>query len=1129
MALSGCEMQSGSGQRVFSAAIGLLMLASVAAAQSSLEPIPLAPGESYSHEHGVGEPVLYSLSAESGEIYLLSVLQEGLDFIVFVRHPDGSKESFNTPLRRDGYEYVIIDTQVSGDYVVTIDSKDPTYARGEHTLTINSLATTGDAQQPPIEGYRQLAHGAAAYDADNRDAQLEALDFYRSASARLRQADDASALAQSLYSEAMLEYWAAYDWARSSELAEQAAIKYENLGRPRLAANARMLAGAAMIESANEMEQSKAMPAFERALGALQTVAEFHRANGHYFDHALTTNNIGLTYFYIGNWDSARATWEETAAQFHRLGEWREEFISLQNVAVVDGSRGYNARAIESLQYIADELPTDADPQFRVEVLDNLAANLQRYGKFERALSIYTEARQLHAQIGDGIGEAYSLSGIGTVYFNIGELDLAERYLQLALPLARDANDGRSEEAILATLGDIKYKQSSFGEALALHESAAELATGDAQRAKRLLLVARDQSALSRYGEARKLASEASLLADRAKSPATVADAEIQIGRAALLAGETGDASKHFREALGNYTTLGLKAGQAAALDGLASAARAEGRLEDAISNAQQSVTLNESVRAQVASPELRAHYSAASRRYFQNLIDLQMSGVSTASNVRVLHFQKALTTSENARSRLTIDLLNSASVNLRSNADSSLLAKERELLDELAAKSQQRDRLLRRPVDAPDTEQALAELDTSMTDIENQLHVLDSAIHKSDPAYASLSRLSTLTGAEIQNSLDEETVLLQFALGENGGFVWAVSRQSIESAEIGSEAEIESLALQMIQGLRSPTADAESTAQLHLATRELAKRVLDPFSEILSGKQRILVAPDGPLEYIPFAMLPHPSDVGAAPLLERFEVVTVPSMTVVTALRTRGTGSSAQNIAIFADPVIDESDPRLSADLSLASADTRPNDSITRSSRELRRLPATGVEAREIAALLPENKVHVAVGFEASRPALLEMDLTGFRFLHFAMHGIVDSQHPNLSSLAMSGFTPSGERQEGMLRLYEIFDLDLNAQLVVLSACDTALGQQIRGEGLVGLAQGFMYAGARSIVASLWQVSDRATAEMMTRFYGYLLDEENPLQPAAALRSAQMDLAGSGRWSHPYFWSAFVLLGDWQ
>jgi CHAT domain-containing protein len=253
--------------------------------------------------------------------------------------------------------------------------------------------------------------------------------------------------------------------------------------------------------------------------------------------------------------------------------------------------------------------------------------------------------------------------------------------------------------------------------------------------------------------------------------------------------------------------------------------------------------------------------------------------------------------------------------------------------------------------------------------------------------------------------------------------------------------------------------------------------------------------------------------------------------MSVLAALRDRETAARPRrSIAIFADPVFDRTDARLRAATAdavtvpaIAGPAPPPGPSLTGS---LPRLPGTRAEARSVAALVADEEPLVALGFEASRGRVMGRDLGDYRILHFATHGKVDRKSPALSALVLSRFDPEGRPLDGYLRLHDIYRLNINADLVVLSACETGLGTDINGEGLVGLAQGFLYAGARSLLISLWSVPDRATYQLMTRFYGHLI--EDGLRPAAALRRAQLSMASERRWRDPYFWGAFILLGDW-
>jgi CHAT domain-containing protein len=350
---------------------------------------------------------------------------------------------------------------------------------------------------------------------------------------------------------------------------------------------------------------------------------------------------------------------------------------------------------------------------------------------------------------------------------------------------------------------------------------------------------------------------------------------------------------------------------------------------------------------------------------------------------------------------------------------------------------------------------------------------------------------------------------------------------------ELARRAEIEGVARTVFERLRRPAADAEDRRQRSTDLQQLADLIITPLAGQLQA-ERIIVAADGVLQYIPFAILPvGRNDADRIPLVQDHEIVAVPSLSAISVHRAdAGSHRPTKTIAVIADPVFEINDARflrtgLSTDNPELEVDREITRRLLRAGDALQRLSFTGAEADAIAELVPEDQRFIARGFAANRRSLLDVDLRNYRVVHFATHGLIDSRYPALSALALSMFDSDGNPQDGLLRLHDIYNMPLAAELVVLSACDTALGRAIRGEGLIGLIQGFLYAGSKSILASLWQVPDRATAEFMTRFYDAMLNEG--LRPAAALQKAQTTAAEQRRWRDPYYWGAFVLVGDWK
>jgi CHAT domain-containing protein len=275
--------------------------------------------------------------------------------------------------------------------------------------------------------------------------------------------------------------------------------------------------------------------------------------------------------------------------------------------------------------------------------------------------------------------------------------------------------------------------------------------------------------------------------------------------------------------------------------------------------------------------------------------------------------------------------------------------------------------------------------------------------------------------------------------------------------------------------------------------------------------------------------------DKTPVPLIVQHEIVNSPSASTIAIIRqdTKGRQLAPKRIAVIADPVFSANDERLKTSVSRQSANPNDVDSLalTRSAREasvtFQRLPFTRTEGSRILSLIPNTQSESAFDFTANRATATSPQLSQYQIVHFATHGILNSQSPELSGVVLSLVDEKGTPQNGFLRLNDIFNLNLPAELVTLSACETGLGKEIKGEGLVGLTRGFMYAGSPRVLVSLWSVADEGTAELMTRFYKKMLEDKLP--PAAALRAAQIEMLQNEQWKNPYYWAAFTLQGEWK
>ncbi len=505
----------------------------------------------------------------------------------------------------------------------------------------------------------------------------------------------------------------------------------------------------------------------------------------------------------------------------------------------------------------------------------------------------------------------------------------------------------------------------------------------------------------------------------------------------------------------------------------------------------------------------------------------------------------QAIHASERSRARSLLELLTEANADIRTGVDPQLLEQERRLQNQLDAIEKRRVQLFSGNYSQQQQEAIELERETRLS----QYRDIQAQIRATSPGYAALTQPQPLTLAEIQQQvLDDQTLLLQYSLGEERSYLWAVTKDSLTSYELPSRREI-SAAAKHFRNLinhriisldpKEVTKAAVPLSQLILAPIFVGEQALAPL-----GQKRLLIVGDGILQYVPFAALPIPtiSPEGKQPreyrpLIVEQEIVNLPSSSTLGILREQLSQRQAapQQLAILADPVFSADDRRVNSQTTAPQKEQTSDLSqlaLKRSARQLdvgnwTRLPGTRQEAEAIMALVPESMRIQVFDFEANLAAATDPELNQYRIVHFATHGLLNSQSPELSGLVLSLVNEQGNSINGFLRLHEIFNLDLGADLVVLSACETGLGKEVKGEGLVGLTRGFMYAGAPRVLVSLWNVDDAATAELISRFYRNLL--EKGLSATEALRATQIEMIEETQWKAPYFWAAFVLQGEWE
>lgn len=858
-------------------------------------------------------------------------------------------------------------------------------------------------------------------------------------------------------------------------------------------------------------EKQKALDFYIQTLSLVQVVGD--RAS-----EAATLNNIGLIYDSLGEKHKALDYYNSALPILQGIGNTRVLAITLANIGLLHDSVGEKQKALQFYQQALPLLRATHDRTGEAITLNNIGYLYDSIGEQQRALVYFRQAVPILQEIGDRRVEAITLNNIGYVYDALEERQKALEYYNRALPVLRTVGDRRMQAI---TLNNIGLVQKALGE---------------------------PQKALEILNQALQLRRD---VGDRPGEGITLSD----LGSAYAQLGEDQKALDLYKQSLQLSHASDDRSTESSTLRRIALININRGQLEEARTNLEDALAILENLRTRIAGQELRASYFASVQQFFASYIDLLMR----------LHHQDpskgydalALQAAERARARSLLETLTEARANIREGVAPALLEREHTLQQKLDAIAERQVRLVSGNHSDAEAPRLKSETEKLLSDYQE----VETEIRASSPRYAALTQPRPLTLKEIQQQvLDSDTVLLEYALADEKSYLWAVTTSSVQSYELAPRKTIEIATRGVYQLLTERNKEikfekpSQQTARIAKADTDyvsasmaLSQLLLGPVASELENK-RLLIVGDGALNYLPFAALPEPNRSPSTPLVVQHEIVGLPSASTLAVLRRESMSRAAapKTLAVIADPVFEKDDARVKAikgggrnnhphnrafgDRTIVGlADTDIDMSAPQSEsdevRKIHRLPFTRREAEEILAIVPEADRLKALDFDANLAVATSPNLGQYRYVHFATHGFLNTAHPELSGIVLSLVNRQGSEQDGFLWAHEVYNLHLPAEMVVLSGCRTGLGKEIKGEGLVGLTRGFMYAGAARVLVSLWDISDEASADLMAGLYKVMLKQHK--SPAAALRAAQIEIMKDKRWQAPYFWAAFVLQGE--
>ena len=724
-------------------------------------------------------------------------------------------------------------------------------------------------------------------------------------------------------------------------------------------------------------------------------------------------------------------------------------------------------------------------------------------GQFETARCHCEEAQKTFAIVGDEDHRAKALNTLGSTSLAMGDAEAALKYWLLTRASYARLQDPLGEAAAITSIGKALVALHRNQELVQLFQAElrlAQKAANKSMQASALADIAGAEELNRQYQRAENHYLQSVEIYHSLGLPSDESDIFILLGEFYTRRGKYELAISSLERAFLEKTDE--VEDKARIQYDLAYAYRRLGRMEDASSAVQQAIPIIEKQRSMINKFDSRASYFAAVHNYYALHINLLM--LRHRPHMQDEFAVRAFEASERSKVRSLIDWL--------VESDQGLSC----------------DGLWRRQAEEI---QGAAPTKSFLPGNEGQR------------APVTLGQAQALIRGD-------NAILLEFALGDENSYVWAVTEDEIFSYELPNAKKLEHLVEYLREAVtargRKPKPDESNDHELErLAKSEQDyKRYSWRLSQLLlsqvplRGKKRIIFVPEGALQYVPFSALPlRDANNGRSSILaDKHEVIILPSASALAAIRKVAENRPRPPLlaAVFADPVFERDDARAyrlnapNRNPQIEAIECEKDIQYSWGSGHIPRLAETHREAQAVDQYLgkTDKKVLVAEGYQASRKTLFPLDLGNYRLLIFATHSLLDGEHPEKSMILLSLLNDSGAPQNGCVRLSDINKLKLSADLVVLSSCESAVGKQLSSEGVIGLPRSFLRAGARSIIATLWEVDDYATADFMTRFYYHLHLGESP---ASALRNAQLDIRADKRWAKEYFWAGFFLQGDYR
>lgn len=1076
----------------------------------------LQKGQSFEKALESNQKHTYKIEIGSEQLVDLVVEQQGIDVVAALIDESGkSIFEIDSPNGNNGPEFVYCVIEKSGIYTLEVKSLDEKASLGKYKVIFNNLRDAKNEDKEEILARKLYLEGRILRGEGTIKALKASIEKYLSALAVWKKLNNLVAQEECL-SFIGLAYHEVKD--------EIPAIKY-----------------------------------YEEAL-------EITKQTKNVYQEAVLLGNIGVSNHSLGEFEKARNFYNKSLVTLEQNNKTETEqgAIVLYNLAQLYSDFGNNDEAVICLKKAINIAVKNNYIFEQPRYFSFLAQQYERAGKYDESLDAGMRSLSLATKVNSLMLQHEACLTIGSIHNTFGNRQKAIEYFYKALDLSKTVGDKHGEGIINNRIGLTYTYMTDFEKAIEFYEKSLTLLGGDKIQQSQVLnnlgMVYKRQKkyekSLDYFAKSLSVKKQLNLVNQEIIVMNNIASTYIDLQeyeKAEEILNHTLEKNKLIgntvEEANTKYYLAKLYLGKhdyqkarticedsLSMLDVistnydtrkinnlglLAKISFEEKKYEEVEKYVKQAFDVANNAFNILSRDEFRISFSSISEDFYDFVISFYMERGN---------FNTALELNEIIKVRSLTTLINEKSLDITQGYNS----KKTEIQQKIASKSAILANLSSNKTQNKANKKEITALREDLEVLKNNLDLVKKDLAESNPDYYRLIESKKVSTEDIKLMMDKDTVLLEYFLGNTKSYLWILTSNSVKTFVLPSKNEIEKLVEEYIGLMQNMYKEDNLTNKQESYTklsRSLSKVLVLPAINEMQGK-RLIIVPDKILHFLPFASLLDENDL---PLVVKHELVYLPSASFVVSLREKGANQKEEtnkSVLIVADPVFNKSDSRISK------KDTKDEKKIEnqtdfelemalRDFSNINRLPYTREEGYNIKKLFNSPDTEMLLDFDANLEKLNILNLRQFPFIHFSTHTLINEKNPELSGLLLSMVDENGNKKSGILTVNQILNLNLNADLVVLSACKTALGKPSGQEGLVGLTRSFFYAGSRKVMGSLWNVSDKGTNELMTRFYTYITKEK--LKPVAALREAQKSMINDDKWSSPFYWAAFQIYGDWK